>query len=132
MYTYDRYTPLNSNLILLIPPLHLSLIVPYLSLNSNLILLIQGAGRPGRSLVWSFKFQSDSINTIFDGIYNVSKNVFKFQSDSINTITDARRLCEVINFKFQSDSINTMINAKLDQMSQDFKFQSDSINTDKR
>ena len=107
MYTYDRYTPLNSNLILLIPPLHLSLIVPYLSLNSNLILLIQGAGRPGRSLVWSFKFQSDSINTIFDGIYNVSKNVFKFQSDSINTVYQYEEVRGSDNFKFQSDSINT-------------------------
>ena len=107
MYTYDRYTPLNSNLILLIPPLHLSLIVPYLSFNSNLILLIQGAGRPGRSLVWSFKFQSDSINTIFDGIYNVSKNVFKFQSDSINTVYQYEEVRGSDNFKFQSDSINT-------------------------
>ena len=85
MYTYDRYTPLNS----------------------NLILLIQGAGRPGRSLVWSFKFQSDSINTIFDGIYNVSKNVFKFQSDSINTTRISLAMYFFSSFKFQSDSINT-------------------------
>ena len=85
MYTYDRYTPLNSNLILLIPPLHLSLIVPYLSLNSNLILLIQGAGRPGRSLVWSFKFQSDSINTTRISLAMYFFSSFKFQSDSINT-----------------------------------------------
>ena len=107
MYTYDRYTPLNS----------------------NLILLIQGAGRPGRSLVWSFKFQSDSINTIFDGIYNVSKNVFKFQSDSINTTRMSLAMYFFSSFKFQSDSINTVYQYEEVRGSDNFKFQSDSINT---
>ena len=54
---------------------------------------------------------------------------FKFQSDSINTLLFQALLCAVIVFKFQSDSINTYQETTIFIVHTYFKFQSDSINT---
>ena len=59
----------------------------------------------------SFKFQSDSINTItFVSTGGGGNYTFKFQSDSINTNVMNDQKLKYRLFKFQSDSINTSEN----------------------
>ena len=98
---------LNSNLILLILAREIKERDVHFPLNSNLILLI----RMNRFMkdVWasSFKFQSDSINTMIPTKVGGGSTTFKFQSDSINTLYGQRRPKGLYGFKFQSDSINT-------------------------
>ena len=60
----NSYPALNSDLILLIPVLPVTLRRSVLPLNSNLILLIPGTDGKGIDTYAAvFKFQSDSINT---------------------------------------------------------------------
>ena len=123
--------PLNSNLILLIPPSPAVYNTSYSTLNSNLILLIRcTAGCLSVLRIHPFKFQSDSINTMSDKVSMPnSMTSFKFQSDSINTCNDFCSVHVTDCFKFQSDSINTsQWSFRLCNLFT-FKFQSDSINT---
>ena len=120
---------LNSNLILLIQRMLRWVLSSLKSLNSNLILLILYWMGYWRWRYLSFKFQSDSINTITERTSGYVVTTFKFQSDSINTFPYKNFRSGLPSFKFQSDSINTV--GRLDPYSGRlcFKFQSDSINT---
>ena len=55
------------------------------TLNSNLILLIQLRIVNLPDSLGNFKFQSDSINTVYLEKPSTYEYTFKFQSDSINT-----------------------------------------------
>ena len=99
----------------------------------------------------TFKFQSDSINTLLFQALLCAVIVFKFQSDSINTtigipfrlrplslnsnlillihVLPLRNTASLSSFKFQSDSINTYQETTIFIVHTYFKFQSDSINT---
>ena len=61
----------------------------------------------GGLYIFLFKFQSDSINTLFPVECELERLSFKFQSDSINTQMKMILKVHLGNFKFQSDSINT-------------------------
>ena len=66
---WSAFLTLNSNLILLILMTAVIRALHILSLNSNLILLIRNSGMRMTSYIWTFKFQSDSINTLlFKGV----------------------------------------------------------------
>ena len=120
------------------------------ALNSNLILLILNVlflSVPS----FSFKFQSDSINTVISQVSKSRQSAlnsnlilliqirlhpagihhhrFKFQSDSINTPGRLTTIALINSFKFQSDSINTIVCHFFAFRNYSFKFQSDSINT---
>ena len=80
---------LNSNLILLILREKAENVNREAALNSNLILLIRRSERSTGQRITSFKFQSDSINTLVLVAQLKSEFNFKFQSDSINTTWDS-------------------------------------------
>ena len=107
MPLYRVKIPLNSNLILLILPLAASGIINRYSLNSNLILLI----RRWRDEIErrSKALNSNLILLIpsFSSSFTINCLSFKFQSDSINTVEHHREMFSHEIFKFQSDSINT-------------------------
>ena len=80
------------------------------------------------SVVLSFKFQSDSINTRRTRGRLTMASYFKFQSDSINT-TDS--LISLLTISTLNSNLILLILEREKRFNQhmDFKFQSDSINT---
>ena len=65
MMLASSFVSLNSNLILLIPAVSWQPLDNGMALNSNLILLIRLTSSCYRGKVLTFKFQSDSINTLY-------------------------------------------------------------------
>ena len=80
-------------------------------------------------MIISFKFQSDSINTIT--LLFLSTALVALNSNLILLILLALsgHVVALVNFKFQSDSINTLCRLRKTGVPLYFKFQSDSINT---
>ena len=78
----------------------------------------------------SFKFQSDSINTLLNT--DAEDELCPLNSNLILLIPlpSMHRHRPLTIFKFQSDSINTAERKKKVRINNHFKFQSDSINTE--
>ena len=100
------------------------------TLNSNLILLILVLHLAVETLLNSFKFQSDSINTYIIFWYS-GRPFSSLNSNLILLIPFLSCYFSSLStsFKFQSDSINTFQCQFLKHCFMPFKFQSDSINT---
>ena len=100
---------LNSNLILLILHFLKQRLNRIMSLNSNLILLIRNSGDWNSGNRNSFKFQSDSINTLLCCKLFTYKRYLNSNLILLILKGIAAAAIEGVKFKFQSDSINTIM-----------------------